>query len=377
MKPRKIAFVTGTRADFGKLKSLMNKVQSDPAFELHVFVTGMHMLARYGSTHEEVEKSGFRNIYKFMNQTAADRMDHILSKTITGLSDYVHEIKPELLVVHGDRVEALAGASVGALNNLRVCHVEGGEVSGTVDELIRHAVSKLSHIHFVANQQARARLHQLGERDESIYVIGSPDIDAMNSPALPSLDEARKRYDFGFAEYGVLLFHPVTSEIPDLRRQARTLVDALLASDQNYIVIYPNNDHGTEIILEEYERLRANPRFRLYPSIRFEYFLRILKEARFMIGNSSAGVREAPHFGLPAVNLGTRQNNRVIHDGVINAPIEADAIANAIAAALRMPHEPAALFGEGNSDELFHAILKDDGFWQQPTQKFFVDRGRA
>lgn len=377
MKPKKIAFVTGTRADFGKLKSLMNKVQSDPAFELHVFVTGMHMLSRYGSTHEEVEKSGFRNIYKFVNQTAADRMDHILSKTITGLSDYVHEIQPDLLVVHGDRVEALAGASVGALNNLRVCHVEGGEVSGTVDELIRHAVSKLSHIHFAANQQARARLHQLGERDESIYVIGSPDIDAMNSPALPGLDDARKRYDFSFTDYGVLLFHPVTSELPDMRRQTRTLVDALLASDQNYIVIYPNNDHGTEIIQEEYERLRANSRFRMYPSIRFEYFLRILKEARFMIGNSSAGVREAPHFGLPAINLGTRQNNRVIHDGIINAPIEQDAIADAIARALKMPHKPAALFGEGNSAELFHGILKDGSFWQQPTQKFFVDRGRA
>ena len=123
----------------------------------------------------------------------------------------------------------------------------------------------------------------------------------------------------------MVLFHPVTSEVRDPCRQARTLVDALLASNQNYIVIYPNNDHGTEIILEEYERLRGNPRFKLYPSIRFEYFLRILKEARFMIGNSSAGAREAPHFGLPAINLGTRQNNRVSHDSVINAAIEADA----------------------------------------------------
>jgi UDP-N-acetylglucosamine 2-epimerase (hydrolysing) len=376
MARRKIAFVTGTRADFGKLKSLMNKVQGDPAFELHVFVTGMHMLARYGSTHEEVEKSGFRNIYKYMNQNAADRMDHILSKTITGLSDYVHEIKPDLLVIHGDRVEALAGASVGALNNLRVCHVEGGEVSGTVDELIRHAVSKLSHIHFVANDRAQARLQQLGEREESIYVIGSPDIDAMNS-ALPSMDEARQRYGFDYDEHAVVLFHPVTSEVPDLRRQARTLVDALLASDQNYIVIYPNNDHGTEIILEEYNRLRGNPRFKLYPSIRFEYFLRILKEARFMIGNSSAGVREAPHFGLPAINLGTRQNNRVSHDSVINAPIESKPIQDAIAAALGLARKPVALFGTGNSAELFHAILQDETFWQQPTQKFFVDRAPA
>lgn len=371
--PRKIAFITGTRADFGKLKSLMNKIQGDPDFRLHVFVTGMHMLARYGSTHEEVEKSGFKNIHKFINQNASDRMDHILAKTVNGLSDYVQEVQPDLLVIHGDRVEALAGAAVGALNNLRVGHVEGGEVSGTVDELIRHSVSKLSHIHFVANQDARARLCQLGERDETVYVIGSPDIDAMNAE-LPGIENVRERYGFDFSDYAVVMFHPVTSEVTDLRRQAKVLVDALTTSGRNYIVIYPNNDHGTEIILDEYERLRDNPRFKLYPSIRFEYFLRLLKDAQFVIGNSSAGVREAPHFGVSAVNLGSRQNNRVVHEAVINAPIEPDAIATAIARAAGKRHAPAILFGEGNSAEMFHAILKDPHFWDQPTQKFFVDR---
>jgi UDP-N-acetylglucosamine 2-epimerase (hydrolysing) len=371
--PRKIAFITGTRADFGKLKSLMSKIQDDADFQLHVFVTGMHMLARYGSTHEEVEKSGFKNIHKFINQNASDRMDHILAKTVNGLSDYVQEVKPDLLVIHGDRVEALAGAAVGALNNLRVGHVEGGEVSGTVDELIRHSVSKLSHIHFVANQDARTRLCQLGERDETIYVIGSPDIDAMNAE-LPGIEKVRERYGFDFSDYAVVMFHPVTSEVADMHRQAKVLVDALIASGHNYIVIYPNNDHGTEIILAEYERLRDNPRFKLYPSIRFEYFLRLLKDAQFVIGNSSAGVREAPHFGVCALNLGSRQNNRVVHEAVIDAPIEADAIARAIAHAAGKRYPPAMLFGKGNSAEMFHAILKDPRFWSQPTQKFFVDR---
>jgi UDP-N-acetylglucosamine 2-epimerase (hydrolysing) len=300
-------------------------------------------------------------------------MDYILAKTIIGLSDYVQEVRPDLLVIHGDRVEALAGAAVGALNNLRVGHVEGGEVSGTVDELIRHSVSKLSHIHFVANEGAQCRLRQLGEREESIYVIGSPDIDAMISP-LPTMDEARKRYGFDYPSHAVVMFHPVTSEVADLRCHARALVDALIASGQDYIVIYPNNDHGTEIILEEYERLRGNPHFRLYPSIRFEYFLRILKDARFVIGNSSAGVREAPHFGLPTINLGTRQNNRVTHEAVINAPLEQDAIRAAIETASRAAHMPVELFGAGNSAEMFHAILKDKAFWDRPTQKFFVDR---
>lgn len=377
MPPKKIAFLTGTRADFGKLKPLMHRVQADPDFELHVFVTGMHMLHKYGATHEEVRKSGFTNLHLFMNQNSADRMDHVLAKTITGLSDYMQEIRPELLVIHGDRVEALAGASVGTLNNVRVGHVEGGEVSGTVDELIRHAVTKLSHIHFVANSEAQARLEQLGEREDSIYVIGSPDIDVMNSADLPSLREVRKRYGFGYSDYAVVLFHPVTTELSDLRRQARTIVDTLLAIDGNFVVIYPNNDHGTEIILEEYARFSDNLRFRLYPSIRFEYFLSLLKHARYMIGNSSAGVREAPHFGVPAVNLGSRQNNRVKHASVIDADIDVASIRNAILRAETTPIEPIALFGNGKSAEVFHRIIRTPAFWKHSTQKYFVDRVAA
>jgi UDP-N-acetylglucosamine 2-epimerase (hydrolysing) len=374
MPPKKIAFLTGTRADFGKLKPLMNRVQSDSSFELHVFVTGMHMLRRYGSTHEEVRKSGFTNVHLFMNQNSADRMDHILAKTIIGLSDYMQEIAPDLLVIHGDRVEALAGASVGTLNNIRVGHVEGGEVSGTVDELIRHAVTKLSHLHFVANTDAQARLQQLGEREDSIYVIGSPDIDVMNSSELPPLREVRKRYGFGFHDYAVLLFHPVTTELHDLRRQARTIVEALLEARGNFIVIYPNNDHGTEVILEEYGRFEDNSRFKLYPSIRFEYFLSLLKHATYIIGNSSAGVREAPHFGVPAINLGSRQNNRAKSAGVIDSDVESASMRRAISRAEQMTLEPISLFGNGKSADLFHQLIRTSDFWKHSTQKHFVDR---
>ncbi|NBO09243.1 MAG: UDP-N-acetylglucosamine 2-epimerase (hydrolyzing), partial [Actinobacteria bacterium] len=188
MPTRKIIFLTGTRADFGKLKSLMLRLQADEHFEVHVFVTGMHMLSKYGSTWEEVRKAGLTNLYRFINQNENDSMDHILAKTIAGLSDYVREVVPDMLVVHGDRLEPLAGAIVGAFNNIRVAHIEGGEVSGTIDEVIRHSISKMSHLHFVANVQAKKRLLQLGEADETIHVIGSPDVDLMNSLDLPSLD---------------------------------------------------------------------------------------------------------------------------------------------------------------------------------------------
>jgi UDP-N-acetylglucosamine 2-epimerase (hydrolysing) len=374
---RKIVVLTGTRADFGKLKTLLLRLEADPQINLHVFVTGMHMLSRYGYTCEEVEKLGFANIYRFINQNAADSMDHILSKTIAGLADYIREIQPDLLLIHGDRVEALAGATVGSLNNVLTAHVEGGEVSGTVDELIRHAVTKLSHAHFVANEEARNRLIQLGEVDDTVFVIGSPDIDVMNSNNLPSLDEVRSRYDLVFDRYGILMFHPVTTEVGDLRRQISTVVDQLIASDRNFVVIYPNNDHGTELILDEYQRLTGHPRFRIYPSMRFEYFLSLLKHADFMIGNSSAGVREAPHFGVPAINLGSRQTNRVYCETVRDVQIERDAIQAALQGVDDMSRQVVSLFGEGDSATRFHRIVSQDSFWRMPSQKYFVDRPLA
>jgi UDP-N-acetylglucosamine 2-epimerase (hydrolysing) len=378
---KKIVFLTGTRADFGKVKSLMNKLYTDNAFEVHLFVTGMHMLSKYGYTCNEVEKAGFKNIHKFINQNPSDTLDRILSKTILGLSDYVHEIKPDLIIVHGDRVEALAGATVGALNNIPVGHIEGGEVSGTIDELIRHAVSKLSHLHFVANEEAKKRLIQLGEISNLIHVIGSPDIDLMNSNHLPTLDEVKNYYKINFSKYAILIFHSVTTEQKKLRHQIKTIVDQIIKSDLKYIVIYPNNDPGTDIILEEYLRLSGSENIKIYPSIRFEYFLTLLKNALFIIGNSSAGIREAPHFGIPTINLGSRQHNRVKCSSVLNIEIDADRILSSIkhVASNEFSHEVSlqkhTIFGNGDSDQRFYEILKNKAFWNISTQKNFVDWG--
>lgn len=370
---RKVLFLTGTRADFGKLKSLMLALQSDPAFEVHVFITGMHMLQKYGSTYLEVERCNFNKVYKYINQNAGDQMDQVLAKTIIGLSDYVREIEPELILVHGDRVEALAGATVGALSNVLTGHIEGGEVSGTIDEIIRHAVTKLSHVHFVANQAARQRIIQLGEHEDAIYVIGSPDIDLMNSDSLPILDEVRRNYEIKFRDYGILMFHPVTTELETLRDQIRTVIDALLVSGRQYVVIYPNNDPGTEIISGEYERVVDHPNFRMFPSMRFEYFLTLLRHADFIIGNSSAGVREAPHFGVPAVNLGSRQHNRVQSALVVNAEISPDTVVSAIERAIALPRTSERLFGDGNSAAHLREILAGNDFWRRSKQKYFID----
>ncbi|WP_299809561.1 UDP-N-acetylglucosamine 2-epimerase [uncultured Shewanella sp.] len=373
MQCKSILFLTGTRADFGKLKSLIQKTESMKGMEAHLFVTGMHMLAKYGMTAIEVEKSGFKSIYKYINQNNEDSMDIVLSKTIHGLSDYVKELKPDMIVVHGDRVEALAGAIVGALNNILVAHIEGGEVSGTIDELIRHSVSKMAHLHFVSNQSAKSRLLQLGEKSDSIFIIGSPDLDIMKSDTLPDLEEVKQYYEVPFDDYAIVMFHPVTTEVDQLKEHVSSLRQALESTNKNLIIIYPNNDHGSSIIIDELLPLAEQPNVRMFPSIRFESFLTLLKYSRCIIGNSSAGVREAPFYGLPSINIGSRQNGRSAAKSIFNVSTEADEISKAIELAYQSDFEPETEFGIGDSDVMFVSALTSEGFWETSKQKLFVD----
>ena len=381
MKPKRVVFLTGTRADFGKIKSLIRTLREVPEhFSVHIFATGMHMEPRYGYTVEEIEKCGFDNIYRFINQSAQGVMDRTLAHTILGFGDYVRLLKPDLIVVHGDRVEALAGATVGALQNVLVAHVEGGEVSGTVDELIRHAVSKLSHLHFVANEKAQNRLLQLGEQPGAISVIGSPDVDTMFSPDLPTLDQARDHYQIPFAHFSLLVFHPVTTELKSLRYEVRELLAAARKSGENFIAVYPNSDAGSSIILEEYETLlQDKPWVRVFPSLRFEFMLSLLKHARFIVGNSSMGIREAPYYGIPTINIGSRQDGRGANPDILHVPACQEKILHAMeqALALRSRLAPVQEYGDGKSHLRFRQVLLELDTEKESVQKRFRDRRLA
>lgn len=372
---KKIVFLSGTRADFGKIKSLIQILENHNEFEAHVFVTGMHLLEKYGKTIIEVEKCKFSNIYSFENHTDEATMDLTLAKTIEGFSKYIKEVNPDLVVVHGDRVEALAGVIVGSLNNILVAHIEGGEISGTIDELIRHSVSKLSHLHMVSNLDAKRRLLQMGELDSSVFVIGSPDLDLMNPKQLPDIDTVKKYYEILFDTYGVVMFHPVTTEFKTVKEDIKNVVTALIRSNKNYVVIYPNNDLGTTEILEEFKRLENNFRFRIIPSLRFEYFLRLLKEADFIIGNSSAGVREAPYYNVTTINIGSRQNNRVQSESIINTPCSQEKIYKAImdVELVKNVNNNNFEFGNGDSNNQFLKLLLSASFWEVNCQKQFQD----
>lgn len=370
---KKIVFLTGTRADFGKLKSLIKITRQSTDFEVHIFVTGMHLQQEFGYTVNEIVKSGFSNIHKFSNHTSESSMDLTLAKTIEGLSAFIHQHQIDLILVHGDRVETLAGAIVGALNNILVGHIEGGEVSGTIDELIRHSVSKLSHIHFVANEDAKTRLLQMGELDNQIFVIGSPDVDIMFSKNLPTLESALSYYGIPFQQFSIFMFHPVTTE-ENMTLYAHNLVDAVMQDDGHYIVIKPNNDMGSSAINEALKKLENNSRFVIFPSLRFEFFLALLKHCQFIIGNSSAGVREAPLYGVPSIDIGDRQLNRVKADSILHSSYQKDNIVSSIAQAKLMKPKKIQLYGDGNSDHLFLTLLQSGHLWDIPCQKQFKDR---
>jgi UDP-N-acetylglucosamine 2-epimerase (hydrolysing) len=371
---KKIVFVTGTRADYGKLKSIIYKVQKNKNFTSSVFVTGMHNQKKFGNTFNELITDNIKNIFRYKNIIHENQsMDIILANTIKGFNKYILKIKPDLVVLHGDRVETLACAICACLNNVRIAHLEGGEVSGTVDEILRHSITKLSHIHLVTNLKAKKRLVQMGENKKSIYVIGSPDIDIMQSKNLPSLQNVLDRYKIKFKKYAIAIFHPVTTELKNLKKNLNTFVKILKKKEQNYILIYPNNDSGHELILNEYKKISNFNNIKLLPSIRFERYLSLLKNAEFIIGNSSSGIIEAPIFGIPTIDLGNRQLNRANIKSIKNHGFNFDKIIKSIKDIKYKKFKKSFHFGKGNSDKLFVNLLKKNIFWKVSNQKQFKD----
>lgn len=370
---KKILFITGTRADYGKIKSLIKRIEGSSDFEAYIYVSGMHLLEVLGNTYKEVLKDGYKNIQIAYDQANTRIASYDLGNVICSLTGYVRKIKPDMIVIHGDRIDALAGAVVGALNNIRVAHIEGGEISGTIDESIRHAVSKFAHIHLVSNEEAKKRLVQLGENSNYIFVIGSPDIDLMLSDTLPSIDDAKKRYEIPFRNYGILMYHPVTTEFEQLGTNIKNVVDAIIESGKNCIVIYPNNDLGYELILEEYKRFDDEKRFKIFPSLRFEYFLTLLKNADFIAGNSSAGIREAAIYGVPAIDIGNRQSGRYDTNKSPNIEHCADNYSEILRALSSADDHRVVskIFGDGKSTEHFYEILCNEKIWNMELQKKF------
>nr|WP_255532289.1 UDP-N-acetylglucosamine 2-epimerase [Paracoccus sp. IB05] len=369
---RRILFLTGTRADFGKLEPLAAAAR-EAGHEVTFFVTGMHMMTRYGLTAHEVRRQPGIATHEFLNQRPGDPQDIVLAKTVTGFSDFVTESRPDLIVLHGDRIEAMAGALVSATNYIRSAHIEGGEVSGTIDEVFRHCNTKLCTHHFVSSETAKRRVMALGEPEDVIHVIGSPELDFHARPSGVTLDEVRARYAIPFADYGIATFHPVTSEQATMGAQAEALFAALTDSQRNFVVIAPNNDPGSEAIFRVLDAL-PKARFRVLPSMRFAHFSELMRNAACIVGNSSAGVREAPFLGVPSLDVGTRQTNRSDAASVTAvSAFDRAAILGFLTNAWGNKAPRDAGFGEGAAADRFVEVLADPAFWDRPLQKAFHD----
>ena len=371
---KKILFVSGTRADFGKIEPLAVAAR-DAGHSVSFFVTGMHMMQRYGLTKLEVHRIAGVTVHEFLNQRDGDPQDMVLAKTMVGFSDFLTEARPDLVVVHGDRVEALAAALVCATNYVRCAHVEGGEISGTIDEIFRHCNTKLAYCHLVSSDTAARRVMALGEPQDAIHVIGSPDLDFHNRPSGVSIADVRAHYAIPFDDYGICTFHPVTSEVATMDQQARDLFGALDASGRNFVVILPNNDPGAARIIAVIDALPRD-RFRVIPSMRFAHFSELMRNAAAIVGNSSAGVREAPFLGIPSLDIGTRQARRSDAPSVIGAAAaDRDAILRFLADHWGQRFARHQGFGTGETAARFVGLLNTPSFWARSLQKEFRDLG--
>ena len=331
-RKRLITCMTGTRADYPRVKSVLEEISNRPDLELKLIVTGLHLVKEFGYTVREIEKDGFEIAERIPMYTGDDSpygMAKAAARCADGIADAMKEIEPEIFLLTVDRVETLATAQSVALMNIPIAHVQGGEVTGTIDESIRHAVTKLSHMHFTATTNDAKRIMKMGENPRYIYAVGCPYIDIIKRTKYRSKEALSLDYGFG-AKKPLVLFtqHPVTTEYGQGAMQMMETIKALQNFPELEIVApYPNADAGGREIIDTMKR---HSQFHVFPNIKDTDFLGLMKNAAFMIGNSSAGIREAPSFRLPVINIGNRQNGRLRAANVIDVHHDAKAISSAI-----------------------------------------------
>lgn len=331
---RKIAVITGTRAEYGIYFPVLTAIKKSSKLDLSLIVTGMHLSDKFGHTVDEIKKDGFTidaNIPLELSEDSGASMARDVGVCILGLTDAFEKIKPDILLVLGDRGEMLATAIAGIYMNIPVAHLHGGEVSGTVDESVRHAITKLSHIHFPATDESAKRIQKLGEDEFRIHVVGAPALDTILSETFVPKKEIGKRFDLDMKEPIILVVqHPVTTELDDVERQIRETMDAVVELGEQTVVIYPNADAGGRKIIEIIEQYKDYAFIRIFKNLRHVDYLSLMRSADVMVGNSSSGIIEALSFSLPVVNIGTRQIGRQRGQNVIDVDYDKYEIIKAI-----------------------------------------------
>ena len=354
---RTIFYVTGTRADFGLMASTLQQIAAHPQLRLQVAVTGMHLSPSCGFTVRDIEALGLPIVARIptnVEDRTPAAMAQAIGEAVIGLTGALAQARPDLVMVIGDRGEMLAGAIAALHLGIPIVHLHGGERSGTVDEPVRHAITKLSHWHFVATEESRQRVIGLGERPEHVWITGAPSLDDLAQQG--AKPRAQVLHELGLpatARFVLVLFHPVVQEMDDAYQQtlalAQALREALDGSPTQVLWLSPNADAGSAAILRALGEAH-DERLRRITHLPRPLYVAALRHAEALVGNSSSGIIEAASFGTPVVNIGNRQRARERNHNTLDCAAERPAIAAAIAEALAHGrYAPANRYGDGRS----------------------------
>ncbi len=359
---RRIGYVTGTRADFGLMERTLVRIHRHPSLDLGLFVTGMHLSAASGMTAEEVAKSGLPVLARIAVDLEAGTgaaMAEALARELSGLVRAFLHHRPDIVLLLGDRAEMLAGALAAIHLNIPVAHLHGGERSGTVDEPVRHAISKLSHYHFTATLAARERLARMGENQDHIFVTGAPGLDGLTDERPTDRHSLCTHVGFDASRpVALVLYHPVLQTEATAGAEMAEVLTAIDIPDVQILCFHPNADAGNRLVRAEIGRWCHRPGFRACIHLPREQFIGWLAAADVLVGNSSSGIIEAASFGLPVVNVGPRQHARERNLNTVDVPVERGAISLALHNALARGRYPCEnVYGDGKAGEKIASLL--------------------
>jgi len=337
MKKRKILYISGTRADYGLMRQVLFSIRKHPKLKIEIVVTGMHLMSEFGKTINEIKRDNFKihkieAIYKCDDKKS---MANFIGEFILKLTKRIKNIKPDIILVLGDRAEMLAAAIVGTYLTIPVAHIHGGEVTSTVDEIVRQAITKLAHTHIPATKKAAERIIKMGEDGWRVFTVGAPGLDSIFNEKLFPKKEIAKKYNLNLSEPILLIIqHPVSEEIENAGKQMKETMEAIKELNYQSIVIYPNADAGGRKMIKVIEKYRKYLFIQIYKNISHKDYLSLMRIATAMVGNSSSGIIEAPSFHLPVINIGSRQEGRERARNIIDVGYNKKEIKEAILRAM-------------------------------------------
>lgn len=362
MNRRKVCYITGTRADFGLMQSTLQRIQRSERLELSIIVTGMHLLQEYGLTVSQIEAAGLPIAARVAVEDGPPTgalMAKNVGRMLIGFVEALETIQPAIVLVLGDRGEMLAGALAALHLNISIVHIHGGERSGTVDEPVRHAISKLAHFHFVATDESKMRLVRMGEVADHISVVGAPGLDDLNESVL--MDRQTLCADVGFdpaRPVALLVYHPVLQEADRSAEYAALILDAVLAKGFQVIAFKPNSDAGSAGVRTVFEARASTGDIHLATHLPRPEFVSWLAASDVLVGNSSSGIIEAATFGTPVVNVGSRQNLRQRNSNVIDCSVDRAGLAGALVRVMASSRSGGHnVYGDGRAGERIAALL--------------------